>query len=221
VLIGNGRLTDKLPMSFMGRDGLNFLQPGVAVGSTRADSFGKLAAIPDGYYTPQAWLLPRKAGAIAARNLQLISIDTTGLAVGGVNADATTSITFTVADAAGQLISSGTGTASFTISALPLLLTASLNGIGATSFAFTTNAPLLGAEASAVGTANFTITGALVPYAIGSMSGSTVDSTVLTVDAIAAGILAAALTTPIHSDIRRVNGYEVTGNGQPGTEWGP
>jgi hypothetical protein len=38
---------------------------------------------------------------------------------------------------------------------------------------------------------------------------------------IAAATLAAAQTTPIHSDIRKVNSYTVDGNGQTGTEWGP
>jgi hypothetical protein len=43
-------------------------------------------------------------------------------------------------------------------------------------------------------------------------------------DAIAgvpADVLAAAQTTPIHSDVRKVNSYTVDGNGQTGTEWGP
>ena len=43
-------------------------------------------------------------------------------------------------------------------------------------------------------------------------------------DAIAdvpADVLAAAQTTPIHSDVRKVNSYTVDGDGQSGTEWGP
>ena len=39
--------------------------------------------------------------------------------------------------------------------------------------------------------------------------------------ALAAAVLAAAQTTPIHSDVRKVNSYTVTGDGQSGTEWGP
>jgi hypothetical protein len=38
---------------------------------------------------------------------------------------------------------------------------------------------------------------------------------------LAAAVLSAAQTTPIHSDIRKVNNYTVTGDGQSGTEWGP
>lgn len=38
---------------------------------------------------------------------------------------------------------------------------------------------------------------------------------------LAAAILAAAQTTPIHSDVRKVNSYTVDGTGQSGSEWGP
>lgn len=38
---------------------------------------------------------------------------------------------------------------------------------------------------------------------------------------IPAAVLAAAVAAPIHSNIMKVNTVTVTGNGQPGTEWGP
>ena len=38
---------------------------------------------------------------------------------------------------------------------------------------------------------------------------------------IAVAVLAAAQTTPIHSDIRKVNGYTIDGDGQDATPWGP
>lgn len=38
---------------------------------------------------------------------------------------------------------------------------------------------------------------------------------------IPAAVLAAAVAAPIHSNIMKVNAVTVTGNGQPGTEWGP
>jgi len=38
---------------------------------------------------------------------------------------------------------------------------------------------------------------------------------------IAAAVLAAAQTTPIHSNIKQVNNVPITGNGQPATPWGP
>ena len=222
ALHGNRSVLHKSPVRFInGREALlrdNFNKYGMVRNAYDAKS--PTAGIPYGHLSPSAWVLPRIGGAMSSQNVTILTIGVSGLAVGGVTANADTGFSFTVADAAGQLISSGNGTASFTISTLPLLLTASLNGIGSTSFTISTNAPLLGAEAGAVGTASFAITGTLTPYAIGSMSGSTVDNTVLTVDAIAAGILAAALTSPIASDVRRVNTYTVTGDGKPGTEWG-
>jgi hypothetical protein len=225
-------------------------------------------AIPEGAYAGVAWLIPQKAGAIASHNDAAMAIAGAALAVGGITTTGTSSlsfapaatawplddsvqirtasasITFTVADAAGQLISSGEGAAAFAFSTNTPLLTASLAAIGSTSFALSATGEI-GAEASAEGAASmafamaatilptndaspartaaasFAITGNLVPYAIGQMTGSTVDASVLTVDAIAAGVLAAALTAPIAANIRKVNDVTVTGTGTVGSEWGP
>jgi hypothetical protein len=182
-------------------------------------AFDAKAATPYGHLSPSAWVLPKRAGGLSSRNVTGLTLAPIGLAVGGVTSNATASISFTVADAAGQLISSGNGTASFTISALPLLLTASINGAGSSSFTLATNAPLLGAIADGYGattititaapaqafplndasplrtaTANFAINGALTPYAIGSLSGNTVDTSILTVDAITSGVWQALAT---------------------------
>lgn len=54
---------------------------------------------------------------------------------------------------------------------------------------------------------------AYVTTAIGGSGPSAAD--------IATAVLTAAQITPIHSDIRKVNNYLVTGNGQSGSEWGP
>jgi len=142
------------------------------------------------------------------------------------------------------LISSGEGAAAFAFSTNTPLLTASLAAIGSTTFTMAATGAL-GAEASGSGsasmvfamaatilptddtppartaTASFAITGAMVPYAIGQMVGSTVDTSILTVDAIAAGVLAAALTAPISANVMRVNEIAVQGTGTPGDEWGP
>lgn len=156
-----------------------------------------------------------------------------------------TSMSFTVADAFGKLIASGSGAAIMAFTVADALLVASINGTGSSGFTvgatatlgataditgsvgFTINVanaqayPLNDASPLRTGTASFAISGTLVPYAIGRMSGSTIDTSILTVDTIAAGVLAAALTSPIAANIRRVNNYVVTGDGQPGTEWGP
>ena len=227
-----------------------------------------LASVPNGARHPVAWVMARTNGGMASRNVAGLTLAPIGAIVGGVTSDATAdftftpaatawplddsvqvgagsaSITFTVADAAGQLISSGVGSASMTFSTNTPLLTASLAAVGAATFTLSAGAEL-GAEASAVGSAamafsmaatilptndaspartaaaSFAITGSLVPYAIGSMVGSTVDASVLTVDAIAAGVLAAALTAPIAANVRKVNDTTVQGTGATGDEWGP
>ena len=66
MLIGNGRLTHKVPLTLLGRDWNAQTQEGAWVGYTWADSFGANAALPDGYYTPHGWMLPRKGGTLRA-----------------------------------------------------------------------------------------------------------------------------------------------------------
>lgn len=161
----------------------------------------------------------------------------------------TASLSLNFADAAGQLISSGEGSATLSISAADALLIASLGGAGTAEFSITVTPALLGAIAEGTGsagfaivvgnaqayplndasplregTAGFTISGSLVPYARGSMVGSTTDSgsgVVLTADAIATAVLAAAANSPISANIKRINSSSVQGTGVSGDEWGP
>lgn len=161
-------------------------------------AFDAKAAVPNGHLSPSAWVLPKTAGGMSSINFSTVALASSGQAVGGVTStgDASFSLEFDVTY--GQLISSGNGTATFSITCDPLLLTASINGTGSTTLSLTTNAATLGAEASITGTAlielsvanatilpldddsplrtgtaTMTLTGTLVPYAIGSMSGTT------------------------------------------------
>ena len=270
ALHGNGSVLHKSPSRFMnGGPGIMrsaFSKHGMMRGAYGA--YSAKSATPSGHLSPSAWVLPKTAGGMSSRNVTRIDVSGAGSIVGGVTSPgsaggpvtpaatawpmddsvqirtASAAITFTVADAAGQLISSGEGAAAFTFSTNTPLLTASLAAIGEASFTLSASGAL-GAEASADGAASmafsmaatilpaidtppartaaasFVITGALLPYAIGQMSGSTVDNSILTVDAIAAAVLAAALTTPIASNIRKVNDVTVTGTGTVGSEWGP
>jgi len=225
ALIGNGSVLHKSPGRFLNGYGTT----GGGIASMRCglnkhgmqrnayQSFYAKSATPDGHLSPSAWVLPKTAGGMSSRNVTALSLAPTASMVGGVTTTGTSTLTFTVSDAAGQLISSGSGAASLAFTFANALLTASLNGIGEASFTLSTNTPPLGAEASGTGAASFTITGALVPYAIGSMSGSTVDTATLTT----AAILAAMNASPPGVNIKLVNGVAVTGDGQPGTEWGP
>ena len=49
----------------------------------------------------------------------------------------------------------------------------------------------------------------------------TASAAVPTAPQIAAAVLSAAQTAPIHADARRVNGYGLRGSGVVGDEWGP
>jgi len=195
------------------------------------------AAKPSGHLHPSAWMMPQKSGDMSSRNEAEITFSTTANGVMGFpivgsasfafslpDADilpvddtspartASASFSISILDATGQLISSGSGSASMEISTNTPLLTASVSGDGTTSFSITTNNPVLGAEASAVGTASLTfsisgsilplddtppartgstvitISGGLTPYAIGNMIGSTDVATELTADSIASAV---------------------------------
>jgi hypothetical protein len=136
----------------------------------------------------------------------------------GVNAIATASFAVSVADTPGQLISSGTGSGSFTINTSSPLLTASLAAVGSATLSLSATGslradahvsgtgtmtfsagasilPLNDASPLRSATATFAINGALTPYAIGKMVGSTIDSTILTSDSIASSVWAALSAT--------------------------
>ena len=186
----------------------------------RQTTANELYALPQGGYAGLAWMLPQQSGNLASINAASMSLTPTGAVVGGVTSPASADFAITVADATGGLITSGTGTATLSVTIAPSLLTASLSAVGSASLLFDA-AALLGAKASAQGTASFAVTGSVTPYAIGQMIGTTVDATALTAASIAAGVLAAAAASPIYADIRRVNSYPVQGDGSSGNPWGP
>jgi hypothetical protein len=177
-----------------------------------------LGAVPSGYGS-KAWLFAVRQGGISAK--ADVTVSSTASGTSGFPIEGTTSIIFTVADSDGQLISSGSGSAALSISLANALATASLNGSGEASFTITISSPTLGAEASLEASSTFTLTGSLVPYALGEMTGSTADNTTLTVDAITAALIAAAMSSPLHANIKQVNDVVVTGTGAVGNEWGP
>ena len=123
-------------------------------------------------YVMKGWQMPQKAGMISAR-VNDVSISATGNAVMGYPIEASTTITISIADAEGQLISSGEGSATITLSTNSPLLTASISGTGEAGFTIALNSPILGAEANVEGGATMTITGVMTPYALGHMEGTT------------------------------------------------
>ena len=228
ALIGNRSVLHKSPGRFLNGFGTagggiatlrsNFSKHGMMRNAYQA--YDPLSATPDGHLSPSAWVLPKTGGGMSSVNFSKLAFTAAGAGAEGINIEGTAALALSFAPAAGQLISSGSGSASFAISPEGSIL-ASLSGIGSASFSFSTNAPLLGALGWVVGTGAFSVGAGLTSYAVGNMSGSTVDNSVLTVDAIAAGVLAAALTSPIAADIKKVNAITVNGTGSPGTPWGP
>ena len=182
--------------------GRAFFPPKTAGAMVARESIGMAAtALAVGGITANA----TASFALVAANATMYPLDDTSPLRTGAAA-----MTFTVADATGGLIASAEGSAAMTFTVADLLLTASINATGSTSFTVSTNTPILGAQASGAGAAlfsftatcsqvlplndapplrdgaaNFAITGSLTPYAIGSMSGSTVDASVLTTSGIA------------------------------------
>lgn len=213
ALHGNRSVLHKSPCRFLnGGPGIMrsaFNKHGMQRNAFQA--YSPLSATPYGHLSPSAWVLPKTAGGMSSQNVTRIDLSGAGSIVGGVTSPGSAALVFVVADAAGQLISSGEGAASFTFSTNTPLLTASLGAIGAAAFTLS-GAGAIGAEASASGAASlvfsmaatilpandtpparsaaasFAITGALTPYAIGSMVGSTVDASVLTSDVIAGAV---------------------------------
>lgn len=157
MLIGNGRLTDKIPMSFLGRDWNAQLQPASLVASTWFYNFGARAAIPSGYYTPHGWMLPRIAGNLSANDLSGsgiasataqsgYNIDSTIIGVGGI----TSAPLGLIVSIAATLIASG-GISSASAGALASLV-AALTGSGSVS-ATAAGLAALGASLTGSGTA--------------------------------------------------------------------
>jgi hypothetical protein len=146
-----------------------------------------VASVPSGARHPVAWVHARKNGAMSSRNEAGFTFSGTGAGALGFNIDGATSISISFANADGQLISSGTGSASFSINATGNVL-AILAATGTASFSLSTNTPLLGATAWVEGAAAYSIGATLVSYGKGFMVGSTVDSGTLTVPAIADGV---------------------------------
>jgi len=146
----------------------------------------KKSGVVDGLLHPGSWMLPQKAGGIASRNNAVLAVATTASGAMGVNIEGSTSFVLDFAPAAGQLIVSGTGSASLVLTASGTAL-AILDGAGSASFSVTPSATI-GAIAFGTGLATASVTCSLTPYAIGNMEGSTVDSSVLTLDGIAGAV---------------------------------
>ena len=175
ALIGNRSVLNKSPGRFLNAGVGTFRSEFSKHGMMRSAAYSSLSAVPNGHLSPSAWVLPRTSGGMSSINFTTAMVSGSGLAVGGITTTGTSSITLTFADAAGQLIASGGGAATFSLTSNNPLLTASINGAGTATASVSTNTPTLGALADGGGAVTISLSGTLTPYAIGQMSGTTAE----------------------------------------------
>lgn len=180
ALLGNGYGRDGMTAKLFGGTSTNGTNPSLFRWTRPADFRNQfagegitsdLASVPSGGRHPVVWIHPQKAGAIASRYEADFAISASGSGAMGLNADGSASFTISFAPAAGDLVVSGAGTASFTITTTANAV-ATLNGTGSASFAFDATAQK-SALAWGESLASFAISATLTPYATGNMIGST------------------------------------------------
>ena len=140
--------------------------------------FSALADFPSGYGF-EGYMGANKAGGIGAS--RFFEVTATASGAMGVNAEATTTLTISANDLVGELIVSGEGSTTITMTAEGSVV-ASLNGGGSTTFTISLNHLAMFVDAYGYATANLdlltTCNGTLRAIAI--CSGSTVDTSGLT-----------------------------------------
>lgn len=201
ALIGNRSVLNKSPGRFLNAGVGTFRSEFSKHGMVRSAAYSALAATPNGHLSPSAWVLPRTSGGMSSINFTTATVSGSGLAVGGVTTTGTSSITLTFADAAGQLIASGGGTAAFSLTSNNPLLTAidqrHRHGRGHVQHQYADPWCVGGRKrgggdypyrdeqwsdagqrrvAAAFRDSAISVTGALTPYAIGEMAGTTAEA---------------------------------------------
>ncbi len=211
MLVGNGvRLTSN-PMRQMAAPLANvvhrasWMQAGARRNWWTHTGSDRRSGVPDGLRHPASWLMAPRAGGMAARNEVFITSTLGSLLLAeGRNLDGSTTLTFSVPNAALQLIVSATGTTAITFSGSSTLAGA-LSATGTTAVTFSVGTPTLGAIIDALGAIAITWSGTGTMSGVGSMSGSTVTESTLTADAIAASVWASVLESGLDAqDVMRI-----------------
>lgn len=194
MLLHNGSVAASLPLTLLGHHWNFFQKDEQLLAMDNSEGFTKLGSIPDGYYAPQAIMMPRTAGRMRGDPRTEFGMTDTGTMYGGITTTGDSTFGMAFADADGQLISTvpaGGAPATIGIDTNNPLLTASLSGDGTATFGMTTNTPLLGALGGMTVTATFGMDGTLASHAIGIMEGTTAEAGV-TVDNVVNGVWNAA-----------------------------
>lgn len=176
-----------------------------------------LVGIPSGARHPIAWVMPQKAGALSSTNLAIGSSTVTLSMAAGRNIAATSTGAAT-GQATLQLVVSMVGTAAGIATVTGNILAAL--GMSGSSTGSGTATGTINALAWAYGVAEGTSTATLTRYATGRLYGAITPYTELSPQSLASAVLDAASTAPIAANIKKVNDYSVTGDGNT-TPWGP
>ena len=239
---GAGALNGAVPQELVGNTHLTGRGRNLTAGEGITS---EQVGIPLGYGFGVAWQLPQKPGMLSARMFDisvnasaaglmgLPSGGTASLEITATNSEilplddtapartATASIEFT-ADALGELVMSGGGSASVEIIVSGADIVGILWGTGNADITISVSDTDIEAIADAIGTATVLISGSLVPYAIGHMTGSTTQTGgELTAPQVAAEVVNALLGTTIPVDTKKIAGVTVGGTGTELDPWGP
>lgn len=217
MLIGNGLLINKVPLTLLG-DRWNAFVRDERVASRCFDGFGDKSALPSGYGVGKAIWPAVTAGGLNSHRYSVGTSTATLSMASGRNVVGLSEGTST-ANATLQLVVSMQGTATGTSTAEGNV-NAALAMAGSSAGTCTVSSTI-GAIAWAYGAAEGSSTATLTSYATGRLYGSITPYTELSPQTLASAVMAAAETTPIHSDIRKVNSYTVTGDGTASSTWGP
>jgi hypothetical protein len=214
MLIGNGRLIHKIPLSLTGMHWTMFSRDEVLPDIGLSSGFGDLASIPSGYNTPKAIVMPITAGGMSSYFKAAGSCTVSLTMAKGRNISGTSDGAATVA-ATLQLIVSMTGAASGVATAQGNLLAVLL--MSGTIDGSSTASATVGALAWCYGSVAGSSTASLVSYATGRLYGSIyVNESQATVDQIVTGIWDAQ--TDDH-DLEGSMGAAVKAAGTAGDPW--
>lgn len=178
MLLGSGNLLNKLPLTQIGGviNNTNWMNPSIAI--VGVYTFDKKSSLPNGY-GGKAFYLPLKAGGVSS--FVMNNITTTANGAMGINIEGSTSFLFDTNTPSGEMIVSGVGssTVSMTTTANSI---ATLNGTASASFTIGLNHLAMYLDADGYASANLGILGTTTGTisALGTLAGSTVDTTGLT-----------------------------------------
>jgi hypothetical protein len=157
------------------------------LGRFTAPSYSKRESTPSGYGMRSPWPA-YTAGGLSSFNRAGLALDGAAAGTLGLPGAGVASFTIDFAPATGSLVAFGAGVATLTISAAASVA-AVLQGTGTAGLSITA-AATSNALAFGAGTAGMSFSATLAPYAIGQMTGSTVDNTALTSAAVASAVWA-------------------------------